>query len=240
MPTTLTANTLPPSITGGYSILPGTHETASGEEAGSERSSCRSVFTSPSFGGKTGSEPSEEASREEVESPLDPVERVILGKGYAKSSWKDLPEGLKSAITKSAVPNTDAHPGLKPAVAETRNSATDAQNREQSPDEQVQLPIVLGPNTGYIRREVPPKEASASIGSIHYIIIVATTLAADYLLCLDKLHPQKAYNALLKTPSAQNAYEVFKRDRLDGRSQTAAELNEALNDFQLAYRQSCA
>jgi hypothetical protein len=59
-------------------------------------------------------------------------------------------------------------------------------------------------------------------------------------MCLDKLHPQKAYNALLQTPSAQNAYVVFKRVRLDGQSQTAAELNEALNDFQLAYKQSCA
>lgn len=240
MPTILTAGALPPSITEGYSILPDTHETASGEEAGSERSSCRSVSTSPSSGGKTGSEPSGRVPRQKFESPHDPVELVILGKVYAKSSWGDLPEGLKSAITKSAVPNTDAHPELKSAVTETQNSTTDAQDREQSPDEQVQLPIMLGPDTGYIRREVPPKEASASTGSIHYIMIAAITPTADYLMCLDKLHPQKAYNALLQTPSAQNAYVVFKRDHLDGQSQTAAELNEALNDFQLAYKQSCA
>jgi hypothetical protein len=198
------------------------------------------VSTSPSSGGKTGSELSEEASQEEVESPLDPVQLVLFRKRYAKSSWGDLPEGLRSAITKSAVPNTDAHPGLKPAVTETQTSATDAQAREQSPDEQVQLPIILGPDTGYIRREVPPKEASASIGSIHYIMIAAITPTADYLMCLDKLHPQKAYNALLQTPSAQNAYVVFKRDHLDGQSQIAAQLNEALNDLQLAYTQSCA
>lgn len=164
------ADALSTSNIGGNSILTASDGTASERRSVSEDSSRRSLSPSTE---KAGSEPSEQVPQQEVESLLGSVERVIPGKGYAKSSWRDLPEGLRSAITKSAVPNTDAHPGLKPAVTETRHSTTDAQHREQSPDEQVQLPIMLGPDTGYIRREVPPKGASASTGSIHYIMFAA-------------------------------------------------------------------
>lgn len=234
MPPVLTADALSLSISGPNWTLPDTHEPASKERSVSRDSSRRSLSPSVRPSEETGSEPSERVPQQEVESPHGPVERVILEMGYAKSSWGDLPEGLKLAITKSAVPNTDAHPGLKPAVTETQTSATDAQAPEQSPDEQVQLPFILGPDTGYIRRELSPKEGSASTGSVQYIVIVAITPTADYLICLDKLHPQKAYNALLQTSRTQNAYVVFKRDRSEDRSPTA--LHDALSDLQLAFK----
>jgi hypothetical protein len=157
--------------------------------------------------GVPGSEAQQQALSEGEEPSSDWVEAALLVERYAKSSWGKFPWGLIAAVTQPL------------------QIITDGEGQDQSPVDGV---IGLGADTAYIRREIKPT-GPASANADYFILLAVTTQNADYLIYFDKSSSQDAHHALLNISKPQNAYTVFKKDHLEGRSQTAAELLTALN-----------